>query len=209
MHEHKQRKSNLGASLAVTGLILILGAVLVAGGFAPWNRSETPSTARQERPFAVYLEPVDIPADQHIQIPAKELESRGVTTVSTVEELTALVETTEPPSLWINGAALPEVPEAWLRGQREQGVVIVGIKLTKRELGSALGVTPGGSPDWQPQGVPTYAMYWEALDIPYTNPHGEPAVRGGYSWLNDDYDPTCPDVLFNVVEQAVKEIKSL
>ncbi len=102
-------------------------------------------------------------------------------------------------------AASLATPSDWLRKQMTQGVPIVGINMTRAELGQLLRVDSSGvASDWRPAGLSTFVIYYERLNVPLTNPQGEPGVRGGRGWANDADDPDQPGWLIHAVQKAIQ-----
>lgn len=198
MFVRKHRRATMGIALLV---VVVMGMTATL-----WLRTHQ---AVAQGAFAVYLEPLDAPASAQARIPNDLLRQQDVSVTQTVAAMQAFVAASHPQSIWINEVSLGSVPQDWLRQQMRQGVVIVGINATERELKDALGVglEPGGTPDWRFPGKPTFVIYYEVTNVPFKNADGSVGSftsKGGY---NDYYDPARPERLFSWVRQAISSTR--
>lgn len=184
---------------------LPLGVLVIVSALLQMSMSTLAPGVAATSAFGVYLEPPDTPADLRLNVDlvARTVEDE-VIVVPTVAELQATVAALSPQSIWINQAALDMVPQDWLREQMRRSTVIVGINTTTGELASVLGVSPGGSADYRPEGRSMFAMYAQRVDVPYTNADGEPATMSIKGWFNNPYDPRRPESLFVFVREAIE-----
>lgn len=193
------RRSRWKATTFAAALVVVVSVSVLLS-----IRSAEPDASASST-FGVYVEPPDTPDDVRLDIDSVTLEQNQLKVVSSVEALVTEVAESHPQSIWINRLIAESVPRAWLRDLSKQGTVIVGINMTRRELGTLLGSSDfGGSPDWRPQEVPVFVIYYERLDVPFTNEQGEPATFGSKGWFNDSYDPQRPDRLFSLVHEAIR-----
>lgn len=192
-------------------VIVAIAAIIVAvGGFAGSTPARRQSANSPEnRPLGVYLEPENVPEDQRIPIAQSSLEELGIVQMTSPESFIEMVDRVNPKSIWIHASALETIPPEWISQIRSSSTVVVGINIPIESLGTHIGVPIARSGDWDPGDSVTFALYWEAIDIPYTNPLGEPATRGGTSWTYESFDSFPPEALVAILEGELQRIDSL
>lgn len=185
-------------ALGVIAALAIVAAFVAALLLAAAGHQPTPS-------LGVYIEPPGTPEDLRLNIAPATLAEANVRTVSSVRALQSAVATGQPRSIWLNRTAMASISPAWLRQQMARGVPIVGINMTRAELGQLLNVdSSGAASDWRPAGLSTFVIYYERLNVPITNPDGSAGVRGGRGGANDAYDPDQPGWLIHAVQKAIQ-----
>jgi hypothetical protein len=133
----------------------------------------------------------------------------GIVQMTSPESFIEMVDRVNPKSIWIHASALETIPPEWISQIRSSSTVVVGINIPIESLGTHIGVPIARSGDWDPGDSVTFALYWEAIDIPYTNPLGEPATRGGTSWTYESFDSFPPEALVAILEGELQRIDSL
>lgn len=202
--------ATLSVRIRRIAVVALMVALIVAGAFVSATGGLRGSEAAAST-FAVYLQPASVPESERLNLSADDvgdvLDGREFRIVETTPELETLVAVAQPQSIWVHADAIGGVPTSLLRDAMRQGTVIVGIDMTSRTLASKLKVSAGATPDWHPEGVVTFVLYAEALNVPYTNELGQPATRGFRTSANERVDPRNPAGLLWIVDQTIERIR--
>lgn len=160
-------------------------------------------------PIAAYLQRMEVSGDSEA-VPAPDvLASLDIPSVTTPEELAAVVDEVQPLSIWIDVEMLPDISSTWLQFQLRSGRVIVGINATTSQLAAQMRVHTGehATQDLKADGVSMFVAYYEVL-YEYTNPLGEPALGFSSGWRNDEFDPLDLSAITGFVRHAAADIAS-
>ena len=113
-------------------LMLVFGGLLAAGFLFALAAGAPPGAAARVEPAGVYLEPANTPTARQLNVAPDRLATEGLIVVRSVAQLQTAVARQHPAAIWINEAALDQVPRDWLHAQFQQSVVIVGINMHDR-----------------------------------------------------------------------------
>ncbi len=169
-----------------------------------------PLPKSDSRPFAVYLQPDGIDPDAQLDIPAIERTLGDLTfiSVTTVAELIATVDATQPFSIWFHHAALNDIPADWINAYRKNSTVIVGIDMSTADFATLVS-SASDRADWNPPGVVTYVIYSERVSGYQDAGLETPVAIGGSSMMNhyirDVHDPYL--FLHNVVDSITLSLQ--
>jgi hypothetical protein len=158
------------------------------------------------RPRAFYFEPADTPADSQLGIDPAIRESEELVTFADLDAFVAAVDEQRPLSVWINGYALSQFSGDWLGNLRSDGVVLVAINASVRQLAQAIGGGGSGTfaDDWDPEGFHTFAGHYEA-EFEVVNDDGSVSKISEGGTFNHYYDPQQPIVLFGFVYSTIED----
>lgn len=180
--------------------MLSMAAILVSGRESP--------VVQADSTFAVYLQPASVAAETRLDISDRSdvLEERDFLIVEDVDTFFEAITSRNPQSLWIHADAIDLVPDALLQQYLKEGRVIVGIDMASRVMTEKLKVENSSSPDWNPDGMTTFVIVGQALDVSYTNELGSASTRSSFTFANDYFDPRSPDRLLFLVDEVISYV---